>query len=144
MHFLKGNGLKFHCLVSVFANDGSVSVTHGGIEMGQGVNTKVRQVVAAKLGIDISLVKIKSSASITNPNGSTTGGSMGSEVRWFKLTFSDGVGEGVLVYERGPYRESLFIMHETSTSAVRSSSSTGFSKICICIDVVTRGKEWYR
>jgi len=80
MHFLKGNGLKFHCLVSVFANDGSVSVTHGGIEMGQGVNTKVRQVVAAKLGIDISLVKVKASASITNPNGSTTGGSMGSEV----------------------------------------------------------------
>jgi len=80
VHYLKGWGVKFHCLVSVFADDGSVSVTHGGIEMGQGINTKVQQVVAKQLGIDMSMVKIKPTANITNPNGTVTGGSVGSEI----------------------------------------------------------------
>jgi len=79
-HHIKGWGIKYHCLISVFAEDATISVTHGGIEMGQGINTKVRQVVAKELGVDVGLVKIKATANITNPNGSTTGGSFGSEL----------------------------------------------------------------
>ena len=72
-------GLKFNCIISVFGGDGSVSVAHNGIEMGQGINTKVAQCVAYELGIDISMVKIKPVTMVTNPNGQTTGGSCGSE-----------------------------------------------------------------
>lgn len=79
-HFIGGwVGCKYNCVISVFGGDGSVSVAHGGIEMGQGLNTKVVQVVAYELGIDPSLVKIKPVKTVTNPNGFATGGSTGSE-----------------------------------------------------------------
>src|SRR5438094_193058 len=44
-------------LVHVYV-DGSILVNHGGTEMGQGVNTKVMQVVAHELGVDLARVRI--------------------------------------------------------------------------------------
>jgi xanthine dehydrogenase/oxidase len=72
-------GFKMNCLISVYGGDGSVSVAHNGIEMGQGINTKVAQCVAFELGIDVSMVKVKPVTNLTNPNGAITGGSAGSE-----------------------------------------------------------------
>ena len=72
-------GFKYHVMVSVYAHDGTVSVSHGGIEMGQGLNTKVAQTVAKELGISLDMIKVKATNNLVGPNNSTTGGSMGSE-----------------------------------------------------------------
>merc|ERR1719444_152033 len=79
-HTLKGFGIKYNCLLSVFAGDGTISVTHSGIEMGQGINTKVQQVIANELGVDINIIKMKSAMNVISPNATVTGGSFGSEL----------------------------------------------------------------
>ena len=44
------------------------SVSHGGTEVGQGINTKVAQAVAKILGIDVSLIRIACHSTITTAN----------------------------------------------------------------------------
>ncbi|XP_072742748.1 uncharacterized protein [Anoplolepis gracilipes] len=70
---------QFNAMVSICARDGTVCVTHGGIECGQGINTKVAQVVAYTLGIDLKLVSVKATTNIIAPNNAVTGGSVTSE-----------------------------------------------------------------
>ncbi|PZC82143.1 hypothetical protein B5X24_HaOG210951 [Helicoverpa armigera] len=74
--FYTGN---FNALVSIYHGDGSVVLTHGGIEMGQGINTKAAQVCAYALGIPLEKISVKPSNSFTTPNAIVTGGSVGSE-----------------------------------------------------------------
>ena len=41
---------------------------------------QVHQVIASELGVDMSLIKIKSALNIASPNATVTGGSFGSEL----------------------------------------------------------------
>ncbi|XP_039446739.1 uncharacterized protein LOC120426101 [Culex pipiens pallens] len=66
-------------IVSIFYGDGTVAVTHGGIEMGQGINTKVAQVTAFALGIPLKKVSVKPAVSFVTPNNFATGSSITSE-----------------------------------------------------------------
>ena len=60
--------------------DGSVQVSHGGTEMGQGLYTKIQQVVAHTLGISSSLVLITSTRTDKVPNTSPTAASSGADL----------------------------------------------------------------
>lgn len=66
-------------LVHIY-QDGSVSVSTGAIEMGQGVNTKMAQVASILLGIDISRVKIHSTNTTRVANTSPTAASSGADL----------------------------------------------------------------
>lgn len=60
--------------------DGSVYLNHGGTEMGQGLFTKVAQVVAEELQIDVDQIKISATDTSKVPNTSATAASSGSDI----------------------------------------------------------------
>jgi xanthine dehydrogenase large subunit len=66
-------------LVHVYT-DGSVLVNHGGTEMGQGLNTKVAQVVAHELGLPLSRVRCSATDTSKIANTSATAASTGSDL----------------------------------------------------------------
>jgi xanthine dehydrogenase large subunit len=66
-------------LVHVY-KDGSVLVNHGGTEMGQGLNTKVAQVVANELGIALARVRVSATDTSKVANTSATAASTGSDL----------------------------------------------------------------
>ncbi|XP_035826275.1 indole-3-acetaldehyde oxidase [Aplysia californica] len=73
-----GNG--FTANVSIFAQDGSILVSQGGVEMGQGLYTKLAQGVAHSLGVPIDKVKVRPTQNIISPNNWGSGGSVSSEL----------------------------------------------------------------
>ncbi len=66
-------------LVHIYA-DGSVHLNHGGTEMGQGLFTKVSQVLAEEFQIDVDNVKITATTTAKVPNTSATAASSGSDL----------------------------------------------------------------
>ncbi|MDO5625334.1 MAG: xanthine dehydrogenase molybdopterin binding subunit [Pseudomonadota bacterium] len=66
-------------LVHVYT-DGSVQVNHGGTEMGQGLHTKVAQVVADELGVPLAQVLVTASSTDKVPNASATAASSGTDL----------------------------------------------------------------
>ena len=66
-------------LIHVY-NDGSVHLNHGGTEMGQGLYTKIAQIVAHEFQIDIDLVKITATTTGKVPNTSATAASSGTDL----------------------------------------------------------------
>ncbi|XP_055372025.1 uncharacterized protein LOC129606005 [Condylostylus longicornis] len=66
-------------IVSIYHTDGTVTAIHGGIECGQGINTKIVQVIAKTLNIPLEYIKIKPTVNYMTANSGTTGGSMTSE-----------------------------------------------------------------
>lgn len=61
-------------------HDGTVHLNHGGTEMGQGLFTKVAQVVAEEFGIDLDRVRITATVTDKVPNASATAASSGSDL----------------------------------------------------------------
>ena len=66
-------------LVHVYS-DGSIHLNHGGTEMGQGIYTKVAQVVAEEFQVDIDAVRITATTTGKVPNTSATAASSGSDL----------------------------------------------------------------
>lgn len=66
-------------LVHVY-NDGTIQLNHGGTEMGQGLYTKVAQVVADEFQVDISTIKVTATRTDKVPNTSATAASSGTDL----------------------------------------------------------------
>jgi xanthine dehydrogenase large subunit len=60
--------------------DGSISLNHGGTEMGQGLFVKVAQVVAEEFGTPLDMIKITATNTAKVPNTSPTAASAGTDL----------------------------------------------------------------
>jgi xanthine dehydrogenase large subunit len=102
-------------LVHVYL-DGSVMVNHGGTEMGQGLHTKVAQIVADELGVPLASVRVSASDTSKIPNASATAASAGTDLNGRAAQFAarhvrdnlaafvcglDGVGAGAVEFSAG-------------------------------------------
>lgn len=74
VHFNQAGALVYVYL------DGTVSITHGGTEMGQGLYTKVRQIAAQELGLPIERIRLISTDTSRVPNTSATAASSGTDL----------------------------------------------------------------
>lgn len=66
-------------LVNLYV-DGSVSVSTGAVEMGQGVNAKIRIVAARTLGVPLERVRVDTTNTSRIPNASPTSASTGADL----------------------------------------------------------------
>ena len=74
-------------LVNIYV-DGSVSVSTGAVEMGQGVNTKIRVVAARTLGIPVDKVRVETTNTSRIPNASPTSASSGADLNGMATKFA--------------------------------------------------------
>ncbi|XP_066201736.1 aldehyde oxidase 4-like [Saccopteryx leptura] len=66
-------------LVHIYT-DGSVLLTHGGCEIGQGLYTKMAQVASRELNIPMSYIHLSETSTVTVPNATFTAASMGADI----------------------------------------------------------------
>jgi len=66
-------------LIQVYT-DGSVLVSHGGVECGQGIHTKMLQIVSQELSVPMDMMRISESANDKVPNPILTGGSSAADL----------------------------------------------------------------
>ena len=66
-------------LVHVYT-DGTIHLSHGGSEMGQGLNIKVAQIVAEEFQVDVDTVAISAARTDKVPNSSPTAASSGTDL----------------------------------------------------------------
>ena len=60
--------------------DGSIQINHGGTEMGQGLHTKIGQIVANEFGVPLSHIEVTSTRTDKVPNTSPTAASSGTDL----------------------------------------------------------------
>ncbi len=68
-----------NALVNVYT-DGTIQVSTGGTEMGQGLNTKIRQLVADEFALDIQSVAVMATSTEKNNNTPPTAASAGTDL----------------------------------------------------------------
>jgi len=94
---------SYPVFITVYHQDGTVAISHSGIEMGQGINTKVLQVAAKTLGLPMEKIKIRASNNLTGANASVTGGAVTSEL----VSYSMIKACEILLAKMSPVKEKL-------------------------------------
>ena len=123
--------------------DGTVLLNHGGTEMGQGLHTKVAQVVAEELQIDIARIRCTATDTSKVPNTSATAASSSSDLngkaaeaaaRTIKTRLIEfaavkyGVSEQAVQFKDGQVR-----VGDKTTAHVRGTGESGLSRARVAV-----------
>ena len=104
MYIASQSQLQFKSTVLVHIyTDGSVLISHGGIEMGQGLNTKLIQVASRALQLPSSKIHIQQTSTEVIANASPTGGSTGTDINGSAVLDAC----NTLLKRLAPYRSSM-------------------------------------
>ncbi|RIB27564.1 putative xanthine dehydrogenase HxA [Gigaspora rosea] len=83
--------------------DGSVLISHGGVEMGQGLHTKMLQIAAESLGVPLETVHLMETATNLVVNTSPTAASVSSDINGYAVSNAC----KILTERLNPYREKM-------------------------------------
>jgi len=78
-------GCNLAAMIAIYHYDGTVACTHAGIEMGQGLKTKVLQTIAQVFNIPTSIITLHPSNNFIGANAFPSGGSVASELSCFAV-----------------------------------------------------------
>lgn len=112
-------------------SDGSLLLNHGGTEMGQGLFQKVRQIVAAELGMAVERVAVSATRTDKVPNTSATAASSGSDLN----------GMAALNAAR-EIRKRIINWLVTQQAADADSIRFENDRVCCIIDGVAQERSW--
>ena len=104
-------------LVHIY-KDGSIQVNHGGTEMGQGLNTKMRIIAAKTLGVDVKRVLVTPTNTSKVPNTSATAASSGTDLN------GKAVENAVLAIKKRLAKFAVKLLSETNKNEI------AFENIC--------------
>uniref|UniRef100_A0AAR2J624 FAD-binding PCMH-type domain-containing protein n=1 Tax=Pygocentrus nattereri TaxID=42514 RepID=A0AAR2J624_PYGNA len=111
-------------LVHIY-KDGSVLVSHGGTEMGQGIHTKVQQVASRELDVPLSMIHISETSTSSVPNTCPSAASIGTDVN------------GMAV------KDACQTLYK-SLEPIRKQDPNGtWQSWCMCVCVSIRGHDLY-
>ncbi|XP_072388344.1 xanthine dehydrogenase-like isoform X1 [Diabrotica undecimpunctata] len=109
--------------------DGSVLISHGGIEMGQGLHTKMIQVASRALGVPVENIHISETATDKVPNTSATAASTGSDLNGMAVVNAcDKLNERLKPYKEANPEASWEDLIKTAYLDRVSLAATGFHK----------------
>ncbi|HFE63227.1 MAG TPA: xanthine dehydrogenase molybdopterin binding subunit, partial [Caldithrix sp.] len=93
-------------LVNVY-RDGTILVNHGGVEMGQGLNTKIMNIAAAEFGVSLQRIKVNATNTSKVPNTSATAASTGSDLNGMAVKNAIGRLKGRMAKVLAPHLSKL-------------------------------------
>ncbi|MEQ9301366.1 MAG: molybdopterin-dependent oxidoreductase [Cyclobacteriaceae bacterium] len=64
-------------IVSIYSNDGTITINQGGVDMGQGLITIVEQIASYVLNVPMNMIKVHHPETKVIPNPTSSGGSTG-------------------------------------------------------------------
>ena len=134
-------------LIHVYS-DGSVMLNHGGTEMGQGLNTKVAQVVADEFGLPLASVKITATSTAKVPNTAPTAASSGSDLNGMAAKIAAGTIRDRMAAEAarrlGSSVSDVHFAHGRVLAGEASMSFAELAKTCFLERIALSATGYYR